>query len=132
MRMSTKLLVVDDAPVMLLAYRNVLQPVVTAIDAVETLEEAKALLPKHDYDIVITDLSLTKPAGREGLEVIELAKRQASRPNVVLVTGQGNPTVIATAQELGADLCFEKPLDPRALVSAVTDLLRDRPPDENY
>ena len=131
MDQSTKLLVVDDAPVMLLAYRNVLEPVVGEIDAAEALEEATALLREHDYDIVITDLSLTKPAGREGLEVIELAKRQASRPKVILVTGQGSPSVIATAQKLGADMCFEKPLDPRALVRAVTGLLRDGPTDEN-
>ena len=131
MHISTKLLVVDDAPVMLLAYRNVLQPILDEIDTVETLEEAKALLPEHSYDIVITDLSLTKPAGREGLEVIELAKQQAPPPKIILVTGQGSPNVIAQAQELGADLCFEKPLDPRALVHAVTGFLRgDQPNDD--
>jgi len=123
--MTAKLLVVDDAPGMLLAYRNFLQPVVGEIDAARSLEEAKALLPAHAYDVVITDLCLTKPAGREGLEIIQVAKQQASPPKVILVTGQANPNVITAARELGADLCFEKPLEPRVLVSAVTGFLSD-------
>src|SRR2546426_2455820 len=50
-----------------------------------TWDEAKALLVKYSFDIVVVDLQLRGP--EDGIRVVEEIRRKDSRQTIVLVTG---------------------------------------------
>lgn len=65
--MKQRLLVVDDEPAILIAFRKLLQEPLVAVDGAESIEYAKALLDERSYDAVIADLRLSGIHGEEGI-----------------------------------------------------------------
>jgi CheY-like chemotaxis protein len=68
---------------------------------------------------VITDLQMPRMGGHELIS--ELRKIGATIP-VIAVSG-GGTDMLATALELGADLCFSKPFDCANLINLLTPML---------
>jgi len=76
-----------------------------------SLDEAEARLEKKQYDVVVTDLRMGD-SGREGLEVLELAKTlQEIPPAVILVTAVNDVPTSKQAISQGAYDYITKPLD---------------------
>jgi two-component system response regulator HydG len=103
------ILIVDDEREHAHAMAETLQRIGHACEAVYSLEEAAQLLTHKRYDVIVTDLVMR--GKRDGLEVLELAKKQIPPPPVVLVTAHGTIKTYKEAKALGAYDFIEKPLD---------------------
>jgi DNA-binding NtrC family response regulator len=78
-------------------------------DVTYNLAEARAKLERRRYDVVVTDLMMD--GRKDGLEVLNLSKRQTPPPPVILVTAHGDIPTAVTAMNEGAHSFIEKPLD---------------------
>jgi DNA-binding NtrC family response regulator len=106
---SLKILVVDDDPVT----RNLLMKrLVRAEYEVEMAEngiEAVRMISAKHYDVVLTDLMM--PGGVDGIGVLESAKENSLKTEVVLITAHGSIDNAITAMKKGAVDYLEKPIN---------------------
>jgi DNA-binding response OmpR family regulator len=80
---------------------------------------------ERQTDLVITDLVMPE---QEGIETIQELRRDFPDVKIVAISGGGQispESYLAIAERIGADLTFEKPIDTKALVSAVGELLAE-------
>jgi nitrogen regulation protein NR(I) len=103
-----KLLVVDDEPSILLAFRKALRSsgvdVVTAQTAMEGLDVARAQYP----DVVILDVQLPDLSG---LEALRKLREIDARSPVIFITGKSTTDTAIEAMKLGAYEYLLKPLE---------------------
>jgi len=117
--MSRRILLVDDEPAVLFAYRKVLQRHNFIVDAIETKEETIKLLEENTYDVAILDLRLSGEASEEGLDLIRYIKNHQSDTVVIMITAFGSPEIRERAYRLGADHYFEKPVSTYTIREAL-------------
>ena len=118
-----RVLVVDDEPVVLDAIRAYLTAHGFAVDTASEREEAEALLTVKDYSILIADLRLTGAHGREGLELVSVARRQSPLARIIVVTAFGSLEIDREARRCGADVLFDKPVPLSQLAATACELL---------
>jgi DNA-binding NtrC family response regulator len=116
------LLLVDDEPAILMAFKKLLQNSEMSVDTAETIEYAKELLDRRAYAAVIADLRLTGFAGEEGLEIIRYVKDRHPETQIILITAYGNQDVMKKACALGAAFYFEKPVSANIIKNALKTL----------
>jgi len=109
-RAKRRILIADDEPDLLAAIREYLGCCGFEVHAVRSAREAEQLLRTEDYAAVITDLRFSGPSSKEGLAVVEAARRRLSHIPVVVMTGHGTPEAEAQARRVGADLFVPKPV----------------------
>lgn len=117
-----RILIVDDEGVFLRALKKLLQTSDVAVDTAETLGDARVLLRRHIYDIVLTDLRLAGTNGHEGLDIVRLVKGQRPATKVVLMTAYGDTEVRLKASFLDADLYLEKPIPIEVIRKSLANL----------
>jgi DNA-binding response OmpR family regulator len=115
--MSTRVLVVDDDPLIRRAISQVLArdgfDVATASDAIPALDSAAAKRP----DIVVVDFNMPTC----GLEVVRVLKGNLGNTIFVAVlTGEDTEEMRATCLEAGADAVLIKPIAPQELRRRLT------------
>jgi DNA-binding response OmpR family regulator len=115
--MSTRVLVVDDDPLVLRAISKVLArdgfDVVTATDAIPALEAAAAKRP----DLVVVDFNMPTC----GLSVVrELKARLGDDIFVAVLTGEDSEAMRAQCLGAGADAVLIKPIAPAELKRRLT------------
>jgi two-component system, sensor histidine kinase len=98
--------------------------VATAFDGVRGVRAARENPP----DVLIIDLGLPKKNGI--LVGEELIESLPDRPLVIAVTGYGDTTTRALAEEAGFDHFLIKPADPFAIESLIEDHLKRRSGDD--
>src|SRR5690349_14121405 len=106
---KVNILIVDDEQDHAQVMCEALQRIGHRCDVTYNLAEASARLAKKRYDIVVTDLVME--GRREGLDVLQLARKQNPAPPVILVTAHGAVKTYKEAMALGAYDFIEKPLD---------------------
>ena len=84
--------------------------------------EALRLLPREDFDLVITDINMPDINGLELVSFIRNNARYASLP-LVIVSTEGSDRDRDKGLRLGADAYLVKPFDPDALGQVVANLL---------
>jgi CheY-like chemotaxis protein len=123
MSAKTKVLVVDDDPVIGKSIDRVLSgkgwAVITAADGAEALEK----IAREDYDMVFTDI---KMPGMDGVEVARRIKAERPWLPVVIVTGYGSLDNEAKAKEAGVAGFLRKPLSPEMIEWSAYDALREK------
>ena len=121
---QTKVLVVDDDPVVGKSFDRVLSSkgyaVVTASDG----EEALRKIASEQYDAVFTDI---KMPGIDGLSVAEQIRAQRPWMPVVIVSGYATAENEARALAAGVCAVMHKPLSPQMIEQGAADALRERP-----
>lgn len=120
--LSLTVLLIDDAEVDRQVYRRYLETDATVkyryLEA-ETLEEGLALYRQEKPDVTLLDFSLPDGDGLEFLALINQASGGVKLP-VVMLTGQGDERIAATAIKLGAaDYLVKQDLTATALQIAV-------------
>jgi DNA-binding NtrC family response regulator len=120
--MYNHLLLVDDEPAILMAFKKLLQNPEISVDTAENIEYAKELLDERAYDAVIADLRLSGFAGEEGLEIIRYVKERHPETQIILITAYGNQDVMKNAYNLGAAFYFEKPVSANIIKKALKSL----------
>ena len=115
------LLLVDDSPANLIAYRAVLEPL--GYQLVEAISGADAvrLLAGRQFALLLIDVHMP---GIDGFETVELLRRQLKRATpVVFVTGARDDEAMRRAYEFGAVDFLVKPVDPDILRGKVRNLV---------
>nr|VFJ68798.1 MAG: two-component system, NtrC family, response regulator PilR [Candidatus Kentron sp. FW] len=87
---KSTILVVDDSPPLLDDLKRVAEKASGGdVIRAQSAQEAKELIPEHDFDLVITDLRMeTEEAG---MDVLVAAKEKDWTTQVILVTAFGKP-----------------------------------------
>jgi adenylate cyclase len=127
--MATTVLVVDDdadSRTVLVQYLTLAGlTTATATNGAEAIDSVRALHP----EVVLMDLTMPVMGGMEAIGRIK-ADEEIRGTVVIVVTAHTAPALMEEARVAGAECGFVKPVDPRALLAAVTSLadLRARSP----
>ena len=119
-RDSTRVLVVDDDPLMLRFVRDALATAGYAAVMTGDPQELSHLILTEQPDLVLLDLILP---GTDGIELMERTPELADLP-VIFISGYRRDETIAKALELGAADYIVKPFSPTELVARVRAALR--------
>lgn len=117
------ILVVDDDPGILRAYRRALGARGHRIVCAEDGAQVPALIRRESFDAIVSDVSM---AGLDGFGVLREAHALDPDLPVVLVTGGATLDAAIRALDQGAHRFLLKPLDPDALALAVGAAIADR------
>ena len=109
-------LVVDDHSTVREATAELLAQQGYDVARASTVTEALAALSTECFALVVTDVGLPD---RSGWEITRAIKERSPETLVVLVSGWGSQLSAGEARARGADLVFEKPVDPEELIAAI-------------
>ncbi len=130
-RASTRVLCIDDDPLVLHFLRGFLEPrgyrILMADDGLRGLELARRERP----DVILLDLMLHGLSGFDICRKLRAAGPLRTTP-IILLTVVGDPHVPITAEEAGATITLRKPTDPETIVSTIEQVLgqKERPEPE--
>lgn len=115
-----RILIVDDEEGDRLIQRSILDATGHELFFAATGEEAVKAYFRKEIDIVVTDLRM--PRGN-GLELIEAIRGMDSDAFIIAVSATGEQQ-LKMAGVMGADVTLPKPVDPLALLDAVSSARR--------
>ncbi len=112
--MDRSILIVDDEPDMLQLLKRSLAPELGCeVETASSGEMAVQVLSHKRFDLVLADI---KMPGMNGLELLELIKRNVPGLTVVMMTAYGSIETAVAAMKNGAHDFITKPFDHDALV----------------
>lgn len=106
---SIKILVVDDDPVTRSLLKKRLIKADYEVETAENGVDAVRMLAAQYYDVVLTDLMM--PGGVDGIGVLESAKENNLKTEVILITGHGSIDNAIMAMKKGAVDYLQKPIN---------------------
>ena len=120
-----KILVIDDSETIRQQVKHALAgtgyEIVEAVDGIDGLEKLRAVT---DLDMALCDVNMPR---MNGLDMIAEVQRTGPKIPILMLTTEGQPSLIRRAREAGAKGWIVKPFKPELLVAAVTKLI-DLPP----
>ena len=118
--MSSTILVVDDSPTVRQQIRLALSPagyqILEACDGEQGLEMIRS---NADLSMVICDVNMPR---MNGIEMLRNVAREAHSVPIVMLTTEGNPSLIRQARASGAKGWIIKPFNAELLVRAVAKI----------
>jgi two-component system chemotaxis response regulator CheY len=119
-----RILVVEDSETMRSLISSSLEDLELPVKISEAASgfEALRVLPREDFDLVVTDINMPDINGLELLSFVRSNKRYQGVP-VVIVSTEGSERDRDKGLGLGADAYLVKPFEPEVLRQAVADLL---------
>jgi two-component system, NarL family, invasion response regulator UvrY len=123
----TRVLVVDDHPIVLQACRRMLQEagINDVIEASDT-DSGYRLFSAHHPDIVILDLGL-KDKGLGGLDLIHRINTHDTHVRILVFSMHSDPAVVARALQAGATGYAVKDTSPEDFMEAIENVRIGRP-----
>jgi two-component system sensor histidine kinase/response regulator len=119
--MPHAILIVDDAPANLVAYRAALESLGREIVTATSGNEALTLLDRRHFSLLLIDVRMP---GLDGFETVELLRDQLHKLTpVIFITGESDPAAMRRAYEFGAVDYLVKPVPPEILRGKVRNLL---------
>jgi two-component system chemotaxis response regulator CheY len=119
-----KILVIDDSETIRQQVKQALAAtgyeIIEAVNGVDGLEKLRALA---DLDMALCDVNMPR---MNGLDMIAEVQRSGPKIPILMLTTEGQPSLIRRARESGAKGWIVKPFKPELLVAAVTKLI-DQP-----
>ncbi|NPV48255.1 MAG: PAS domain S-box protein, partial [Armatimonadetes bacterium] len=116
-----RVLVVEDEDEVRATVEEALQSEGYEVVTVSGVPEAKSLLESEAFDLVVTDMLMPGGSGRT---VVQTARRAASSPPVVVITGKPDPALEQEMRLAGAAQVVAKPFGLSELLAAVRPLGR--------
>jgi two-component system response regulator HydG len=113
---ATTVLVVDDEPSLRKALEKTLKGAGYEVSTAEDAEQAMAVLPEVDPQVVVTDLIMPN---KDGIELLKQIKETMPATEVLLITGHASIERAVEAMRLGAFDFVEKPIDRSRLLRLV-------------
>jgi DNA-binding NarL/FixJ family response regulator len=125
MTVCGRILVVDDDPMVLFAFRDTLRDLGDAYEIVTAQSGLKALdgVKEKPFDLVITDLSIPDLSG---VELTEAIRRESPDTAVVWITAYGCHSVSSDAARLDIHGCYDKPLEVDEILQVARDALDNK------
>lgn len=99
MNFQSRILVVDDQPLLLKSYKLILQQQGYQVAGAATCQAALEHLDRSEFDVVMCDLGLD--GGGSGFDVIDFAGRRYPRIQQLLLTGYASDEVREAAERRG-------------------------------
>jgi len=118
--MGRRILVADDDPAMLEMMRLTLTKEGFQVESAATAAEARTLLERGAFDLIVSDIYLGDATAIDLLEHIRTTNADAA---VILVTAQGTVETAAAANQAGVFDYLSKPFEIHQLVSRVRSAL---------
>jgi two-component system chemotaxis response regulator CheY len=121
---AKKILVVDDSPTVRQQVANAMAG--TGLELLEAADGAEGLekLEKDgEIGLVILDVNMPRMNGLEMLEALKAGGKN-NHVHVVMLTSEGQKSLIERAKKAGAKGWIVKPFKPELLVAAVKKLLQ--------
>lgn len=106
---SLKILVVDDDPVTRSLLLKRLSKDEYLVETAESGVDAVRMIANTYYDVVLTDLMM--PGGVDGIGVLETAKENNLKTEVMLITAHGSIDNAIVAMKKGATDYLQKPIN---------------------
>jgi len=119
----TELLIVDDNQALRQWAERVMQDRGYACEGAADAHDARELLQRSAYDLVLLDVNMP---GESGIELLERIRTSHPSTAVVMVTGEDDPQLAMTAIEHGAYGYLVKPVGSGELVINVANALYRR------
>lgn len=120
MKRETRVLVLDDEPVVGERLKVSLERTGFVVHAVSDSEQAIAALKEHHYDILVTDLKMSGP---DGMEVLKAAREARPHIKPVVITGFATKDTADEAMRLGAAAFIAKPFRMSHLRDVIEQLV---------
>lgn len=124
-----RILVVDDDSGMRLAMAETLKRKRYQVDTAEDGAAGLAMVAKHSYQALITDLRMP---GMTGLELLAEVKKASPATEVLLVTAYGTIPTAVEAMKYGAYDFIQKPFSAKELETIVYNALVKQMPQNAY
>lgn len=116
-----KILVIDDSETIRQQVKQALSAtgydIIEAVDGVDGLEKLRTLT---DLDMALCDVNMPR---MNGLDMIAEVQRIGAKIPILMLTTEGQPSLIRRAREAGAKGWIVKPFKPELLVAAVTKII---------
>ncbi|AHC15099.1 response regulator [Salinispira pacifica] len=112
-------LIVDDAAVMRMRLRDILEPKYHVIGEAENGEQAVELYKNHTPDFVTLDITMPRV---DGIQVLEQLLSFDQKARVIIVSAVGQKKMVFNALGIGARDFIVKPFDPNRVMIAVDRL----------
>ena len=126
-----KIYVFDDEPSILLMIKKMLEKAGYEVDIALNGKEGMELFKRNVPDLLITDIIMPE---KEGLETILELRKSYPELKIIAISGGGRISpcgYLPGAKLLGANIVFEKQLDQKEFLQAVT-LLLDETRTKNF
>lgn len=114
MKPATRILLVDDEPIVGERLKASLERVGFAVDAFVSSSDALRNLEDRSYDILVTDLKMKPP---DGLEVLKIAKKRQPGIKALVITGLATKQLAADSFSAGAVHFLAKPFKISHLIA---------------
>jgi EAL domain-containing protein (putative c-di-GMP-specific phosphodiesterase class I)/CheY-like chemotaxis protein len=111
-----RVLVVDDERIVARVLGRVLESAGHQVEACFDGAEALALLDRHEFDVVLSDISMP---GLDGIELLRAVRARDLDLPVVLVTGAPSMDSAINAVEYGAQRYLQKPVESAVLCQTI-------------
>ena len=109
MSATQTVLIIDDDPEVGAALTMALEADGRHLIVCRDIESAQLVVEQFPITHIITDIKLTGPFRFEGLDVIDLAKRNPQEVSVVVITGHATEELRSEAHARGAKAVLQKP-----------------------
>ncbi|NWF93113.1 MAG: sigma-54-dependent Fis family transcriptional regulator [Syntrophaceae bacterium] len=118
---ETKIIVIDDEPLMRITVQDALMADGYKVAVAETGKEGLALFTKNHTDILITDLKLPD---MDGVQVLKEVKAMVPETQVIMITAYGSIDSAVRAMKAGASDYLTKPFAMDELLLIIKRLVR--------
>jgi two-component system, chemotaxis family, chemotaxis protein CheY len=120
---AKKVLVVDDSPTVRQQVADALSGTgLVLLEACDGAEGLTKIESDREIGLVILDVNMPRMNGLEMLEAMKMGGKNAA-VQVVMLTGEGQQSLIERAKKAGARGWIVKPFKPEHLVAAIKRLL---------
>jgi CheY-like chemotaxis protein len=123
--MAETVLIVDDELSVRRGLKSLLESLGLTVTTTDGVTQAEAALESSQFALILADLNLSRSLdGREGLQVIDVARRLGHREPVIMFTAHGSEEVRQEALRRGANDLWSKSLPIDELVARVLSLTK--------
>jgi len=117
---KAKILVIDDEAAIRSSLKGVLEDEGFLVALAEDGSKGLDAIAMHRPDVVLLDIWMP---GRDGLEILEDAKKRSPQTQFVVMSGHGTIETAVKATKLGAFDFLEKPLSTEKLLIMINNIL---------
>ena len=119
MKKKTKIIVIDDEPIVGERLKASLERAGFAVDAFSSSRDALGVLQTGGYDILVTDLKMSGP---DGMAVLKEARELCPGIKSVVITGFATAATAEEALKSGAVMFIAKPFKMSQLKTMLLEL----------
>ncbi|MBU1375438.1 MAG: response regulator [Alphaproteobacteria bacterium] len=125
---TLRILVADDNPINQAVARAVLEAAGVDVQCVSDGAEALERLRIEAFDLVLMDVNMPIMDGVEAVSRIRAGQAGPADVPIMALTADAMPGEESRLKALGFDALQHKPVQPAALINAISQLLAERPP----